>query len=149
MLKRIMQIENHLGLTPSEDGSLPSADIYEHQIKVLTEDFQRERLDRRKQYERAEHLQKLLDVVKRECNVLGRKCSSLENTNRALSSQLYGEDRPRYECDTPQSSEDEGIDGCREKSIQIAPNFPKITARKGSLLERRMRAQKIGPDEVS
>ena len=57
-----------------------------------------------KQFERAEQLKMQLERLKRDYNALGRKCSALENANRALNMQLYGEGavpKPfqRHECD--------------------------------------------------
>ena len=71
----------------------------------------------------------------------------LGNANRALNSQLYGEDVtsklfPRYACDDGQASDegkDDLNDACQEITAQLAPDFPKISARKGSLLDRRLR----------
>ena len=123
---------------------------------MLTEDFKQERKDRVAQFERVEKLEMQLNRLKRDFNGLGRKCSSLENANRALNSQLYGEDVtsklfPRYACDYGQASDkgkDDLNDVCQEKSIQLAPDFPKISVRKGSLLDRKLRTRKIGPDET-
>ena len=151
MLKRVIKIEKYLGLTAPQEEKDESChapeNVYEHQIKVLTEDFKQERKDRVAQFERAEKLEMQLSRLKREFNVLGRKCSSLENANRALNSQLYGEDVtsklfPRYACDDGQASDegkDDLNDACQEKTVQLAPDFPKISARKGSLLDRRLR----------
>ena len=151
MLKRVIKIEKYLGLTAPQEEKDESChapeNVYEHQIKVLTEDFKQERKDRVAQFERAEKLEMQLSRLKREFNVLGRKCSSLENANRALNSQLYGEDVmsklfPRYACDDGQASDegkDDLNDACQEKTVQLAPDFPKISAHIGSLLDRRLR----------
>ena len=98
LASRVEAIEKYLGMSGQSDQ------LYEQQIKVLTEDFKQERLDRVKQFERAEQLKMQLERLKRDYNTLGRKCSALENANRALNTQLYGEGavpKPfqRYECD--------------------------------------------------
>ena len=98
LVSRVEAIEKYLGKSERSDQ------LYEQQIKVLTEDFKQERLDRVKQFERAEQLKMQLDRLKRDYNALGRKCSALENTNRALNTKLYGEGAvpkhfQRYECD--------------------------------------------------
>ena len=98
LASRVEAIEKYLGMSEQSDQ------LYEQQIKVLTEDFKQERLDRVKQFERAEQLKMQLERLKRDYNALRRKCSALENTNRALNTKLYGEGAvpklfQRYECD--------------------------------------------------
>ena len=98
LVSRVEAIEKYLGMSEQFDQ------LYEQQIKVLTEDFKQERLDRVKQFERAEQLKMQLDRLKLDYNALGRKYSTLENTNRALNTKLYGEGAvpkhfQRYECD--------------------------------------------------
>ena len=83
MLQRLIRIEEYLGLPPIKTPN--HEDVYEHQIKVITEDFNQARSDRIKQYERAEQLKAQMERLQRDYNTLGRKCSALENTNRSLN----------------------------------------------------------------
>ena len=98
LASRVEAIEKYLGMSGHSDQ------LYEQQIKVLTEDFKQERLDRVKQFERAEQSKMQLERLRRDYNALGRKCSALENANRGLNTKLYGEGAvpkhfQRYECD--------------------------------------------------
>ena len=58
LVSRVEAIEKYLGKSEQSDQ------LYEQQIKVLTEDFKQERLDRVKQFERAEQLKMQLDRLK-------------------------------------------------------------------------------------
>ena len=49
LVSGVEAIKKYLGMSKQSDQ------LYEEQIKVLTEDFKQERLDRVKQFERAEH----------------------------------------------------------------------------------------------
>lgn len=102
VLQRLSIIERHLGLSsapppPLEDVSGLVA-AYRDQIKVLTEDFQRERADRERMAGKLETMK--MDYAERERRYWSRQ-NNLRHRSQPVSlpssfSQLRA---PKYECD--------------------------------------------------
>ena len=88
LIRRVSALEKRVEHRQTDDDTC----AYEAQIRVLREDFTKERTDRVRMKERADSLQTMLDSLKREYNELSRKYWAMKNNSAKKLSRFYEKD---------------------------------------------------------